>query len=335
MKNFSECWFKDCYHMALLPIVNEYLGNYDCLLFNQVYYYYIDDNVIKLKRIDFTNVYTLLKKHGITCQNFNEENIINTIIHNYCINDYVIVGIDNYYEKARKDYYQKKHVAHSLLITNINYENEEATILEQEFFFSNTYKKLNISFSELEEMQTSYLINKNKESFFDKPFPDICKINNVIPDISLFRKTGEDKVCSAESQKQFIQKIIKYNSSISSGIKYILEWNNLIGQNVKKGIADINYGNFIINALSEIILGKKEELAVMNKVLPLQMVEEFVLSQKSIISDWSCIRNKISKIIYSKEINQSYLEDIHYLLSNIYFNENANYVIFDRSFLDI
>lgn len=135
MNIFSECWFKDCHHMALLPVVDELLGSYEYLLLNQIYYYEENDITgLNIKRIDFLNIYDKLELNGISCQVLYGKNVISILQENLENSAYAIIGVDNYYESIRDDYFMKQHVAHSLLITKMNYKEKIATVLEQSYF---------------------------------------------------------------------------------------------------------------------------------------------------------------------------------------------------------
>ena len=88
-----------------------------------------------------------------------------------------------------------------------------------------------------------------------------------------------------------------------------------------------NENEIFINSMTDIILGKKEELAAIRRILSCELEKKYIKNQNQIISNWSIIRNKFSRMIYRKQKNDQYIVDINNLLQNIYIREKDNYNI--------
>lgn len=329
MNIFNECWFKDCHHMALLPIVKEFLGTFDDLILNQVYFYKEKEfGDLEIKRIDFRNIYEILEEKGIECHVFSTRDIL-SILKQYLDKDsYAIIGVDNFFESIRKDYYKKKHIAHSLLIKNLEYDEKKVVVLEQPTFFSTDYQLYELTFNELINAYLNFVDRKENSNFYVKKLSDICKFQDNIPNISIFSKKIFKKNNDDISKDIFLKEIFLYKENIFRGIEYIEVYREKIDLLVKKRIhMNENENEIFINSMTDIILGKKEELAAIRRILSCELEKKYIKNQNQIISNWSIIRNKFSRMIYRKQKNDQYIVDINNLLQNIYIREKDNYNI--------
>lgn len=326
MKKYNEGWFKDCHHMALLHATSNLISEYDCLICNQVYYYVKDEQYgIQIERIDFFNVYDILPKFGIECEVQNESSLRDILERGVNKNTYIIAGIDNYYESIRRDFFLKKHVAHSMLISEVNYKKSEVTILEQPLFFSHDYQFYKISIEELIKSNLSFNERKNDPHFFLKKLPDICKYKGNLPEISILKKREEKRVKNIETKLCFMSKLLSYRKKVYCGIEYLNEFIEEIEAIIEKSIIDIEFGEKLIENLSAIIQGKTEELVAIKRVISMDVYPLYENNQKKIITNWSMIRNYISKMIYSKKIKDYKIQD---LLANILSCEYKNFEVF-------
>lgn len=326
MNIFSECWFKDCHHMALLPVVDELLGSYEYLLLNQIYYYEENDITgLNIKRIDFLNIYDKLELNGISCQVLYGKNVISILQENLENSAYAIIGVDNYYESIRDDYFMKQHVAHSLLITKMNYKEKIATVLEQSYFFRYDYQFYQVLFDELRNSYLGFINNMNNENFFKKELSDICKYKNTIPQISIFRKDENVKSNIIKNRREFFGFLLSYKRQMSRGVYNVLHYSKQLKNIVEKAIHDEEQREQIIKSMTEIILGKNEELVTMKRIFENGQDKKYLYNLKDIIYDWTIIRNKITKMIYNKKIQNNYFEIVEKLIHSIYVLEKDNY----------
>ena len=157
IKPFRDIWFKDCFHMALIPPVIHNLGNADCLIFNHIWRYGYEDNSLLGHLKEFGNVYEILNSKGIKCIPLtnHEEDISGFVIDKLNNNNFVIVGVDNYYERIRKDFYNIKHSGHSILINGYD-ESKSFFAIEQPFFYSYEYDICNVDVEDLKKAYLSY-----------------------------------------------------------------------------------------------------------------------------------------------------------------------------------
>ncbi len=329
MKSFNECWFKDCHHMALLPIMNEFLGTVDDLVLNQVYFYTKSDFCgLELKRIDFRNIYEILENKGIECDIVDNEDLILILTQYLKKNTYAIIGVDNFYESIRKDYYHKKHQAHSLLINDIKYDKKTAIVLEQPAFFSINYQLYNLPFKELTSSYLNFIARKKDSNFFSKELSDICKYKNEIPNISIFSKKQYKNNNTVDIEKYFIKNLLLYQENIMKGIEYIQVYKRKLGKLIENIIEyREKEKEIIINTMTQIILGKNEELVAMRRIISIDLEKKYIDNQKQIVNNWSIIRNKVSKMFYRKQYNKQYIVNINELLQEIYIREKNNYNI--------
>lgn len=215
-----------------------------------------------------------------------------------------------------------------MLIKNLEYDEKKVVVLEQPTFFSTDYQLYELTFNELINAYLNFVDRKENSNFYVKKLPDICKFQDNIPNISIFSKKNFKKNNDDISKDIFFKEIFLYKENIFRGIEYIEVYREKIDLLVKKRIhMNENENEIFINSMTDIILGKKEELAAIRRILSCELEKKYIKNQNQIISNWSIIRNKFSRMIYRKQKNDQYIVDINNLLQNIYIREKDNYNI--------
>lgn len=325
---FTEIWFKDCFHMSLIPIVKKVLGNADCLMFNQYFIYDIDNTGVIGLNNEFKNIYELLREKNVDILYDYGNNIIETINSLISSGFFVIVGIDNYYETVRTDSYMRQHNGHSIVICGLDYEKQIYYAIEQPYMFSFEYQFIQIPFLDIKKGFDSFLDNRKhgKDFFYNelseatkiqgKYIPCFCAIKDKIiniQDVDKFsRQNFKQQLCINE------QAIFKKLSCIKKYSKKIELYYDLYYKNSKTGSEQIK-------RICDIINNKKVEYYLFQK---LDIVHEDIEEKNSfVIAAWSQIRNYIAKLQYSRKYSITHIKDIQIILQQIYVNEYEYYKI--------
>lgn len=299
---FNTLWFKDCYHMAMLPVIVNNLGNAECILYNQFFTYDFSENGITVVSNDFTNLYDILTSKNIECMPFVKVYdlicFVKTAIQtNHCI----IIGLDNYYEEIRRDLYMIKHQAHSVLIHGIDTEKEIVNILEQPFFYSYDYKSCCLSFKSLEDGYNNFVERRdgNFKDFFYKQLTSISCIQGLLPSACIISVKEQKK-----KSKNDLQARERFIESIQSNISEIYEKIECINRFIEDFekfylLCNDENNQFIVNNLSEVINNKLIEHYLYSTLFELE--SDILRLQKSIIIDWGGIRSILSKYMFSKK----------------------------------
>lgn len=314
MKPFTDVWFKDCHHMALLTILNLYKIDNSNLLLNQIYYYDIYNGKIVLKCIDQKNVYDILQLNGLVC--IDHEYIVESteLIH-MIYESPIIIGIDCFYESIRKDCYKKRHMLHSLVI--YKYSNEFAYVVEQPSFFSSEYKIYKNSLNEIIQAHNSYLQNINNDDYSFRPLKNICYLNGRKPSLLTFNKADVKR--EKYKFEEYLITLQNNTDSIKNGLLQIINYSNyfdiICSQNKKYLIEQVEY-------ISDIILNKKIECYIWCKFLN-DIYEKGIIVEKTnqVIKQWILMRKIIAKMIYSEEVDASYVYNAKKVLNCIYDEE--------------
>lgn len=88
---------------------------------------------------------------------------------------------------------------------------------------------------------------------------------------------------------------------MSRGVYNVLHYSKQLKNIVEKAIHDEEQREQIIKSMTEIILGKNEELVTMKRIFENGQDKKYLYNLKDIIYDWTIIRNKITKMIYNKK----------------------------------
>lgn len=328
IKPFNDIWFKDCFHMAFLPAIGHVLGNNECVLFNQLYLYHLNNYGITLKCREFHSLYDIAAKKNISCMPFIKVYDIAEFIQMAIrTGHFIIVGIDNYYEEIRKDFFQKKHQAHSVLLYGIEQSlDTKVFVLDQPFFHSYAYQTYQMSFYNLINAYNSYVDRMKDNSFFANRLSHICCINSIQPSACLiYNNKLDNQETDRDSRFCFKRELINNHKDIYIHLENILQYKNILEESYSYTVTDPICGDKIIEDLNNLILSKNVEFYVFERLFKADKGRKTL--QSEIINGWSFIRAAFSKARFSNKANKLHSEKCKMLCEDIYRNELLFYNI--------
>ena len=168
---FNDIWYLDCLMHGVAQIANQH--NILPRLFENDYFEY------KFDSGDYYPMLALQTKHFIPWVRIFEDNGINVTTqetHSNCMmavkeaierGAHVILPVDCYYEDIRPDTFQKKHLAHYLVIYGYDDSAKEFLLLEHNYENDLRYKHKRIKYSSATTAYLAYssLLNQNKDFF--------------------------------------------------------------------------------------------------------------------------------------------------------------------------
>ncbi|MFR2794429.1 MAG: hypothetical protein ACLTBS_08150 [Eisenbergiella sp.] len=317
---FKDIWVKDCYHMSIIPAVLYVKGNADIILFNQNFKYKINEMGITYVCEDFGNIYDHLERNGIENFPLLEIQDIERFICDYLKKQYVVVvGIDNYYEEIRKDFFGKVHSGHSVLIHGMDCQNKIYNIIEQPFFYSPNYDYYQLSYASLKKAYFSFLNKKYEKDFFYNNLAPNTRIGNEIPSICALN-ISQRNINSRDTlaQKNFVIEVNSREEQYIESVKELIKIKNEFYEIYLNFNSENEYSLNFIKQLSILINNKSLEKYLYDR-LEMVNITKYI---KEIIEKWKYIRTILSKFmlkqIYKEEdINNSMLR-----LQEIYILEN-------------
>lgn len=320
IKPFRDVWVKDCYHMSILPVVMYVKGNGDIILYNQNFEYKKNKIGISYVCNDFENIYINLEKNGIkNIPLLNVQNIEEYIEEKLKKQYLVIVGIDNFYQKIRKDFYKKKHSGHSVLVNGVDIENRIFEIIEQPFFYSLNFDYYRLDYFSLKEAYFSFIDRKNQKNFFYNELKETTRIKNKeIPSLCSFDVSQRDiNSNNTKSQKTFIKNVYlkedKYNESLEIILQFKDEFNMLYLKCETENELSLEY----IKELSDLINNKIFEKYLYDK-MRLKNISSYL---GYIIEKWKYVRMILSKHMFSGIYKSESVENCIMKLQDIYILE--------------
>jgi len=141
---FNEFWFKSCYYHALISGLsglgiskNEVLGNN--MIFAKPDFEVDESGILTEKKFE--------KAFGYknTCCNIDEKTLAKRIDKGQPL----IVGVDNFYLKAREDLYGIAHGVHFILVYGYDFGRGEVNIVDHEYQTDYMFKEKTMSLKEL------------------------------------------------------------------------------------------------------------------------------------------------------------------------------------------
>lgn len=161
---FNDFWYQNCFTKSLLTVLKNYKVDIYKYILCSFYCYSMprtdEPFLFNMQEIRTKNDDELLKDFGVEWHAIETgESIQNKIMEDINNGSPVIVFIDCFYEKMRRDTYGKKHFAHTIPIYGYDLERCVFQIIEHDYLESEIYKKREIPFEELEECHRGYKEN--------------------------------------------------------------------------------------------------------------------------------------------------------------------------------
>ncbi|MCL2050931.1 MAG: amino acid adenylation domain-containing protein [Lachnospiraceae bacterium] len=169
VSGFNEIFINDCFYQALVSAIIYFERNHDFLIGNIFSQYIYDPEQKKLhiknetvyayEIFDMLDLLSISYKTMVRCNN-----VLDEIINQVSSGSLVIVNLDCYYVKNKREMYGRTHWSHSVLAYGYDKESMELYIIDNDDIFTLNYKAKRMSFGELEEAYAGYNIHFNAYS---------------------------------------------------------------------------------------------------------------------------------------------------------------------------
>ncbi|MCM3443675.1 BtrH N-terminal domain-containing protein [Metabacillus halosaccharovorans] len=303
--------FVNCLYTPILSVVNYFKMSSFPIIANPFFYYehiskiayptgYLRVRIEHLNDLDF-----VLKKMGIEITYYtpSPENLLNFIRENIEYGSPILVNIDMYYQKGRKEYYLKKHDGkHAILVYGYNDINKTINFLDD----FNGYSEYVMSYEDI--------------FVYYKGLFDYCNISdNKNATTRVFTKSSFNNFNQKENMlcqvKEFSLKMLNDKYRILNNLENLRNFQD-IQHSIKNDEA-------IISALTSTVQRKtsqKYQYLILGKygLYPENYKREMENSIDIIVNNWTLIRNIIAKSVYkdvyllkTKESVIEYIEDIY------------------------
>ena len=312
---FIDIWYKDCFFMSLMHLLNPQQKIY--LLFNE-FYIYQEDPTLNIKNLKYNkdDIFTLLPKIGLNCNyRLKVTDIENEIIKSINNKELIIIAVDPFHEDIRKDAYKKLHIPHCLLV--YGYSKEDFYIVEQNYSLSLEYKLERIAKSRLIEAYNGFLEEMKKDSdYIGEDFPIECKIENQFPTYFTIKKSNKNIIIKMENLINFILNSIPI---LLDSLKILKKQENYLQKLYKKGKE--KQLTELIFQINKIIITRKIDDFRFQK---LSSNRQKMLIQES-IKNWTYLRTIFSKLLFSRKYNEDHFINIILSIRKIFECENEYY----------
>lgn len=284
---FCDIFYKDCYVNVLLAILKRVGGEKDYFA-NNVYAYKYDGNrkglPIYIKNIEILQEQALLLDMGI---HIREESVvidlIETIKKALDQDRVVIIRVDCFYEENRRDFYQKEHWPHAILVKGYDERKKSFFIIEHDDIDSSQYNEYEISYTSLLESYEGAIerfYDEKLASYFEYSFPTNKIVTNDL-----------------DVQKKYIKNIESNSKEIEKGFQYLNQLKEFMDNCTEEYFID--YAAEVIFVINEIINAKKVDN--FNKQIIFKgncKVEEMC---NSMLEEFEKIRIQLLKVAYSSK----------------------------------
>lgn len=209
----------------------------------------------------------------------------------------IILTLDPFYLSNRYDTYNKKHLAHCVLLCG--YEEKNIITIDQDYSYSLSYNKKHIPSFEIMTAHQGFIRQMTNPSFIGKSFPEECIINNRFPVLFKIRKTDISKPISVfTTHSTFLAKslpnVIEASSKLSSLYYSFLR---------KYDSSDVDEKIQFTEILHKNLLLKKIDYYRFNSIYKNLCDDD---SLKDLTLEWELLRTIFAKAIYRQSSNHRY-----------------------------
>lgn len=171
---FNDLIYKDCFYNALFPIVKHYHKSIDVFLGNDAIIYTNDGSVqnIDIDYKETTNIIDLINMYGIkTRQIVYSPDILQRMKEALVLQHPVIIRVDCYYLKERKDTYLTRHWPHTLLVLGYDDEKKIVNVFDQSDINALDFTDKQITYDEVydayEGLNANFIVDEKSPSFIE------------------------------------------------------------------------------------------------------------------------------------------------------------------------
>lgn len=188
---FNDFFYRDCFYNSLFSIINYAEGDIGNILANEIQLYdHMPANILKvgIVTISIEPMNKILESMNIFCYR-SEQKVDPYEIYDALDNDMpVIIIVDCFEESIRREYYQKEHFDHNLLIYGYDLEQSIFYIIEHSRKNRLDYKKKTIPIEIVLNASNAYICHYQNEKqdatilykFYQKQLKDRVKKNASI-----------------------------------------------------------------------------------------------------------------------------------------------------------
>ncbi|WP_176560043.1 BtrH N-terminal domain-containing protein [Brevibacillus dissolubilis] len=295
---YNEVFYRSCYYNSFIPVVKQ-AGKSILPFFIHEFPVYSTTGEQEMIPFDVEyqvvrDLSQLLDETGFTMMGqVKSERISDDLVDAIMQDHPVIVWVDSFYEPFRKDTYQKRHWAHSLLVYGYNQFDETFEIIEHHHADNLTYEKRKLDFTDMEQAYEGYqeqFLRGEEYTFFefglnqDKAGLHLAVDENVPQYRFVYLNNLQDQV---ETINNGIEKLVQMEVFFAQLIQDEQQLKGAVGP--------------LLDKLTTIINAKKAE---QYKLAQLQVDSTITDVLNEIVLHWSYIRGVVGKSLYSNVFKQ-------------------------------
>lgn len=284
---FNEIFYKSCFYNSVFPVIRSFNKSILPFLLNDLIVYKKEpeqaDFPFKICYEEAEKCEELFQQVDIKVNSFkHEKKITEEIINSINLNCPVVLWIDTFYLPVRKDTYKKAHLNHTILVYGYNKGKNIFYIVEHERQENLSYKKMNISFNELEQAYNGYLFHYQKDSeqssgfiLMDTKSTGIKREDSILKFETYYNESKNKNINSLKNLDDFV---VFFKDITSS--------EELFKSNVEK----------LVHFLNEIINAKHMEKYRLKMIVKeTDQINDVIAT---LISSWEIIRKGVARFLY-------------------------------------
>jgi hypothetical protein len=300
---YNELFYRSCFFNCYFPIVTLYDQEVAPYLLNDQYAYGLsEEGYLQVDCMSTHNPETIMNLQGIQVEKISRcSNLIDTIKQDLMLDRPVIVWLDSYVQRGRKEYLTK-HSRHSILLTGFHERNQTFHVLENRHLDNLSYEHQVLSYNE---------VQKGYDAFHDFFKPD-----------SQFHSYAAFHFDSAKVSTElfgnkatyFLRNMNEQLESLEKGITALETFCQQFHQ--------LDHIELLVNSFNQVINTKKVELYRL--LLIKEEFIELVQWMERILAEWETARHQAAKLLFSGEMSSRYQTKIKASLEQVIIYEKAS-----------
>ncbi|OLP64684.1 hypothetical protein BACPU_22740 [Bacillus pumilus] len=297
---YNELFYRSCFFNCYFPIVKMYEQEVAPYLLNDQFAYGLsEDGYLHMDWMSAHDPERIMNLQGIQVEKITQcANLIEQVKQDVMLNRPVIVWIDPYVQRGRKEY-MTIHSRHSILITGFHEKQQTFNVLENRHLDNLSYEHQVLPYRD---------VQKGYDTFHEYFQP-----NNQFHSYAAFHfdpaKVSTERF--ADKTAYFLRNMYEQLAALGKGITAL--------ETFYEQFPQVNDIEALVTSFNQVINTKKVELYRLHLIK--EEIPELVSGMERILAEWETARHQAAKLLFSGDMSSRYQAKIKASLEQIIHDE--------------
>ncbi|MDR2932500.1 MAG: amino acid adenylation domain-containing protein [Oscillospiraceae bacterium] len=305
---FNDIFYKNCFYNSLFPVIRSFGLSIDPILANDLIYYAYKPDTGDM--ISYESFQDIIEVVGAMRINVHTQQVSRDIVSDTCAaikaGSPVILWIDNYYNPAAKNLFNKAHHPHTILVMGYDEASQHFDVIDHTDIDALNYKKRTISYQDLRRAYDGFI-----SAYGDRPGDTIYAFSRdkgVPPD-------------DGETKKMFFQNLLSNSETLTRGLESLKVFAHAFASRYTDVNDLIEDENTLMKQINSVLVSRRVELYRNERLFdafrgPCHLMQ-------ALIELWSTLRLYLIRLCQTGKEAHNTITKLNSLLDRITGLENA------------